>query len=85
MDERLGAVVEMNEVTWARFQGTMADVGPDEINWRPLPQANTINLILRHLRIDAAWHVTRIEREAPIAAPTAHAHLVSLLSISIRI
>ena len=78
MDERLRAVVEMNEATWTRFERTLADVGPDEIDWRPLPQANTINLILRHLRIDAAWHVHQVEREDHILSPAVQPHPESL-------
>ena len=78
MDERLRAVVEMNEATWTRFERTLADVGPDEIDWRPLPQANTINLILRHLRIDAAWHVHQVEREDPIVSSAVQTHPESL-------
>ena len=65
MDDSLHIVVEMNTVSWTRFQRDVADVGPDELDWRPLPEANTINLIVRHLRIDAAWHVRSIERQAP--------------------
>ncbi len=65
MDDSLRTVVEMNTVSWARFQRDVADVSPDEVDWRPLPEANTINLIVRHLRIDAAWHVRSIERQAP--------------------
>ena len=78
MDERLGVVVEINEVAWARFRGDIADVVPAELNWRPLPQANTINLILRHLRIDAAWHLACVEREEPVAATVPHVHPESL-------
>jgi uncharacterized protein (TIGR02118 family) len=56
--------VEFNRTSWSRFERDVADVTAEEAAWRPLPQANTIALILRHLRIDAAWHADSIERDA---------------------
>jgi hypothetical protein len=61
MDEALQLVVEMNEQTWQRFKAELHDVTPEEIDWRPLPQANTINAILRHLRVEAQWYVASLE------------------------
>lgn len=61
MDEALQLVIEMNERTWHGFQDDLKDVTPEEINWRPLPQANTINLILRHLRIEAQLELASLE------------------------
>ena len=55
-------VVEMNEWMWNRFIEDMKDVAPEEAAWRPLPQANTIDVIVRHLRIEAQWHVACLER-----------------------
>ena len=56
MDDGLSFVVEMNEAVWARFVADLGDVTPEEADWRPLPQANSISAILRHLRIEAEWH-----------------------------
>jgi hypothetical protein len=53
MDQALQLVIEMNEQTWQRFKAELSDVTPGELQWRPLPHANTINEILRHLRIEA--------------------------------
>ena len=53
MDEALELVIEMNEWTWKRFKDDLTDITLGEINWRPLPQANTINAILKHLRVEA--------------------------------
>lgn len=44
------------------------------MHWRPLPHANTINVIIRHLRIEAQWHLDSLERGEPmptiaVAAP----------------
>jgi hypothetical protein len=64
VDDGLSFVVEMNEAIWARFAADISDVTPEEAEWRPLPQANSINVILRHLRIEAEWHLASLERGA---------------------
>lgn len=64
MDEALQLVTQMNEQIWHRFKDGLGDVTPEEIDWRPLPQANTINAILRHLRIEAQWHLASLEHGA---------------------
>lgn len=61
MDEALGLVIEMNELTWKRFKSDLQDISPAEIDWRPLPQANTINAILKHLRVEAEWYMASLE------------------------
>jgi hypothetical protein len=61
MDEALRLVIEMNEWTWERFKADLQDVTPEELDWRPLPQANTINAILKHLRVEAEWYVVSLE------------------------
>ena len=57
MNEPLQVVIEMNEYTRNGFLKDLEDVTTEEANWRPVPEANTINLIVRHLRIDTPWHV----------------------------
>lgn len=54
-------VLEMNEWIWKRFKADLADVKPEEVDWRPLPQSNTINIIVRHLRIEGQWHTASLE------------------------
>lgn len=66
MDEALRVVVEMNESTWNGFKRDLEDVTPEEADWRPLPQANSINLIVRHLRLEAEWHTASLEKGAPM-------------------
>ena len=68
MDDGLAFVVEMNEAMWARFAADLSDVTPEEADWRPLPQANSINVILRHLRIEAEWHLASLELGAAMPA-----------------
>lgn len=64
MDEGLSFVVELNESIWARYVADTDDLTPEEADWRPLPQANSINVIVRHLRIEAEWHLASLERGA---------------------
>ena len=64
MDEALQLVIEMNEQNWHGFMDDLKDVTPEEINWRPLPQANHINAILKHLRVEAQWYVASLEHGA---------------------
>jgi DinB superfamily len=61
MDEALQLVIEMNEWTWKRFKDDLTDITLEEINWRPLPQVNNINAILKHLRVEAEWYVASLE------------------------
>ena len=65
MDQVLEVVIEMNEWTWNHFRGDLKDVTPGEIDWQPLPQANTINAILRHLCTEARWHLASLEHSEP--------------------
>jgi Protein of unknown function (DUF664) len=76
MDDALRVVVEMHESLWGRFTNALEDLSAEEIHWRPLPQANTISVIIRHLRIEVQWHLDSLERGAPmptiaVAAPQA--------------
>jgi hypothetical protein len=66
VDDGLSFVVEMNEAMWDRFVADLRDVTPEEADWRPLPEANSINVILRHLRIEAEWHLASLERGVPM-------------------
>jgi hypothetical protein len=60
MDESLQVAIELNEYTWNGFKKDLEDVTTDEVDWRLVPEANTINLIVRHLRIDIPWHVRNV-------------------------
>lgn len=72
MDHALELVIEMNEWTWNHFKDDLKDATPEELNWRPLPQANTINAILRHLRIEAQLHLASLEHGEPMPVQVAH-------------
>ena len=60
--DALQIAVEMNEHVWTAFQKDMADIAPEEIDWRPAPEANSVRLIVRHLLIEARGHVARLGR-----------------------
>lgn len=62
MEDTLRVVAEMNQWIWSLLKVALDDLSSDEINWRPLPQANSINLIVRHLRIEAQWHLDSLTR-----------------------
>ena len=72
MDKAIELLVEMNEFVWARFKKDLEDLTVEEANWRPVPEANTINHILRHLCIDAPWHLASIggAQQTPGASAT---------------
>lgn len=67
MHESPELAVQVNEWTWNLFRKALEDINPDEWNWRPLPQANTINAIVRHLRIEAEWHLLSLEHEKRVS------------------
>src|SRR5713101_4374762 len=66
MDDAVQVVVEMTEFVWRRFRRDLEDLSPEEVDWRPLPEANSINLIVRHLAIEAEWHRACLERGEPM-------------------
>jgi hypothetical protein len=74
MDDALRVVVEMHEHLWGGLKHALTDLTEEEMHWRPLPHANTINVIIRYLRIEVQWHLDSLERGAPmptiaVAAP----------------
>ena len=66
MDDALDVIFDMNESIWLRLTRALDDLSEEEIQWRPLPQANNINLIVRHLRIEAEWHLDSLQRGEPM-------------------
>ena len=66
MNEGLEIVAEMHQTLWDQFRGSFDDLTEEEIHWRVLPQANSINVIVRHLRIESEWHLRSIQSGAPM-------------------
>jgi hypothetical protein len=70
MDDALRVLLELTECIWQGFRQDLQDATPAEVTWRPLPQANNISLIVRHLSIEAEWHRASIERGEPMPRQT---------------
>src|SRR5262245_36619401 len=66
MNDGLRIVTEMHQTLWDQFRGSFDEFTEDEIHWRFLPQANSINLIVRHLRIESEWHLRSIQSGEPM-------------------
>ena len=61
MDEALQLAIEMIEANWNNFKNDLKDLTPEEIDWRPLPQANNINILMKHLRVVEELFLSRLE------------------------
>jgi uncharacterized protein DUF664 len=70
MDEALRVVIEMTERIGQGVRTDLEGVTPEEAAWRPLPQANSISLIVRHIAIEAEWHRASLERGEPMPHET---------------
>ena len=66
MNEAPHLLIEMHSLILKAFKRTFTELSPDEVDWRPLPEANNISVIVRHLRIEAEWHLDSLERGAPM-------------------
>ncbi|HYS54872.1 MAG TPA: DUF664 domain-containing protein [Thermoanaerobaculia bacterium] len=66
MDDAPQVVFDMNQRMWAAVKNSLDDLAKEEIQWRPLPQANSIVIIVRHLRIEAEWHLESLRSGAPM-------------------
>jgi hypothetical protein len=63
MDEALQCAIEMSERNWHGFKDDLKDPTSEEIHWRPLPQANNIDLIMHHLRVEEDMYDRRRARK----------------------
>ena len=70
MDDALRVACEMHERLWDSLKDALEDLGGEERDWRPLPEANSIALIVRHLAIEAEWHRAALERGQPMPHET---------------
>lgn len=66
MNDEQHVLIELNRYLWSQLRNDLADLDPQEIDWRPLPQANSLNAIVRHLRIEAQWQLASIEHAEPM-------------------
>ena len=62
MDEAIRLAIEMSEANWTSFKNDLKNLTPDEINWRPLPQGNNVNVLMKHLRVVEELMLSRLEQ-----------------------
>jgi len=61
-DDGIAMIVEMNQRAWQTLTYSLEGVTDEEGRWQPHPGANTIEAIVRHLRIESEWHVNSLLR-----------------------
>ena len=83
MEDVIAFAADMNEWILKRLLADLKDVTPDEADWRPLPQANNINLIVRHLRIEAKWQLDAMSDGKPMPAEVSPGEQQSIDSIAL--
>ncbi|HEY3131133.1 MAG TPA: DinB family protein [Acidobacteriota bacterium] len=66
MDQVLQPLIDMNEFAWEHFKDDLKDMTTEEVNWRLVPESNSINVIVRHLRIEAQWHLASLAHGEPM-------------------
>ena len=62
MDEAIQYAIEMSEATWGNIKNDLKNLTAEEIDWRPLPYANNINVLVKHLRVVEEVFVSRLEQ-----------------------
>ncbi len=70
MDEGLQVAVEMAKEILEGLSKDLDGLTPEEAEWRPLPEANSIALIVRHLAIESQWHRACLEQGEPMPHET---------------
>lgn len=62
MDEAIQLAIEMSEANWNNFKNDLKNTTADEVDWRPLPQGNNINVLMKHLRVVEELFLSRLEQ-----------------------
>lgn len=62
MNDALRVLLDVNQRAWSFLKDALADLDDAESDWRPHPLGNSINIIVRHLRIEAQWHLDSLLR-----------------------
>lgn len=62
MDEAIQLATEMSEANWNNFKNDVKGLTADELNWRPMPHANNINILVRHVRGVEELFLSRLEQ-----------------------
>ena len=66
MQNDLHVVTEMSQMVWQVVQRSLDGITDEEIEWRPVPLSNNINIIVRHLCLEAEWHLNSLKNGAPM-------------------
>jgi uncharacterized damage-inducible protein DinB len=61
MDQVLEFTVGMMERNWNILMNALKDMTDDELDWRPVPESNTIRSIVRHLRTVEQLYLSLLE------------------------
>jgi hypothetical protein len=70
MDERLQVAVEMTREILDGLSKDLDGLTSEEADWRPLPEGNSIAVIVRHLAIESQWHRACLEQGDPMPHET---------------
>jgi hypothetical protein len=68
MEDTMTFAIEINERSWKQLVATVKDLTLEEAEWRPVPESNNINLIIRHLVIEAQWQLDAMQTGKPMPA-----------------
>jgi len=61
MDQVIEFAVGMMERNWNELKDDLKDITDDELDWRPVPESNSIRSIVRHLRTVEQLYLSRLE------------------------
>ena len=61
-DAAIAIIVEMNQRAWSTLTYSLDGVTDEESRWQMHPAANTIEAIVRLLRIESEWHLISLLR-----------------------
>ena len=61
MDQVIEFAVGLMERNWNDLQRALQDMTDDELDWRPVPESNTIRSIVRHLRTVEQLYLSLLE------------------------
>jgi DinB superfamily len=61
MDQAIEFAVGFMERNWNDLKTALKDMTDDELDWRPVPESNTIRSIVRHLRTVEQLYLSLLE------------------------
>jgi uncharacterized damage-inducible protein DinB len=61
MDQVIEFAVGLMERNWNDLKRALQDMADDELDWRPVPESNTIRSIVRHLRTVEQLYLSLLE------------------------